>query len=147
MSNNPDNTKWYLADLIVEIKVENDPRNVVHINTLLVCANSPEEAYNKAIDFGNEENNTYENSDGNQVEFKFRGLKNLSAIHDDLEHGAELFFEEQFELPENKIQGMIRSKEKLGVFAPRIKEDKPNYLAKDIYEDMLNAGFSKEDLE
>lgn len=143
----PDDTEWYLADLVVEIRIENEPRNTVHTNTVLVRADSPEEAYSKALELGEEENNEYENPDGNQVEFKFRGLKNLYAIYDELEHGAELFYDEEFEVSEEDIKKMVRPKEKLGVFAPRVNEDKPNYVAKDIYDKMLEAGFTEEDLK
>jgi hypothetical protein len=37
--------KWYLADIVEEIRVEGDRRNVVHTNLILVRADSPNEAY------------------------------------------------------------------------------------------------------
>ena len=48
----PEDAKWYLADLVEEITVEGDPRNVVHTNMTLVRADSPEEAYQKAVQLG-----------------------------------------------------------------------------------------------
>lgn len=44
--------QWYVADIIIEIVVQRDPRNVVHINTVLVRAANDEEAYLKAIELG-----------------------------------------------------------------------------------------------
>jgi len=40
----PKDTRWYLADIVLEIIIEDDPRNVVHVNTHLVEAESPEQA-------------------------------------------------------------------------------------------------------
>jgi hypothetical protein len=44
----PDDAKWYIAEIIMECQIEDDPRNVVHINIVLVRADSPEEAFEKA---------------------------------------------------------------------------------------------------
>lgn len=143
----PEDTKWYLADLIVEIKIEDEPRNTIHTNTVLIRADSPEDAYNKALELGDEENTEYDNPEGKLVVFKFRGIKDLYAIYDDLEHGSELFYNEDFEVPEDEIVKMLRPKEKLSVFTPVEKESKPNYVSKEIYEDLLKAGFTKEELE
>jgi len=143
----PKDTKWYIADLIIEITIENEPRNVIHTNSVLIRADSPEEAYKKSLELGEENNTTYENPDGNQVVFKFRGLLDISPIHDELEHGAELFYHEDFEVPENDIIKMIQPKENLSIFTPVIRTEKPNYMSKDIYEELLKAGFSKDELK
>ncbi|MGB3691330.1 MAG: DUF4288 domain-containing protein [Spirulinaceae cyanobacterium] len=44
----PQDAKWYLAELIMECKIEGDSRNVIHVNITLVRADSPEEAFSKA---------------------------------------------------------------------------------------------------
>ena len=36
--------QWYLADLILEHTIEDDSRNVVHVNTHLIHASSPDRA-------------------------------------------------------------------------------------------------------
>jgi hypothetical protein len=38
----PKGARWYLADIVLEHIIAGDPRNVVHINTHLVEAGSPE---------------------------------------------------------------------------------------------------------
>jgi hypothetical protein len=36
----PTDAKWYLADIVMEITIQGDSRNVVHVNTTLVRADS-----------------------------------------------------------------------------------------------------------
>ena len=36
----PEDAKWYLADIVLEITIEDDPRNVVHTNLVLISADS-----------------------------------------------------------------------------------------------------------
>lgn len=114
----PENIKWYFADLIVEIVVDNSLGNCVHQNTVLIRADSPEDAYEKALELGQEENSEYKNPEGITVQSTFRGIKNVCPIYDPLEHGAELYFEEVEDVSEEEIQNMIRSKEKLAIFKP-----------------------------
>jgi hypothetical protein len=45
----PEGAEWYLAQVVIEFVVEGDARNVVHVNYLLVRAQSPDEAYQKAL--------------------------------------------------------------------------------------------------
>ena len=45
----PKNAKWYLAELVEEITISGDPRNVVHTNLVLVRADSAAEAYEKSL--------------------------------------------------------------------------------------------------
>ena len=71
----PSDAKWYVAELIEEIRVEGDARNVVHRNLVLVGADSPEEAYQRALDIGSEHEATYDNLEGKKVTIAFRGLR------------------------------------------------------------------------
>src|SRR5437016_5780891 len=99
----PQDAEWYVAEIVEEINVERDVRNVVHRNLLLINAHSPDEAYNRAIDLGRESESEYENPAGQQVVIKFRGLGALSVVHDQLEHGAELRYIEDTSVSETKI--------------------------------------------
>ena len=56
----PEGVRWYLADLVVEHQIDADARNVVHVNTHLVEAGSPDEAYAKALALGRAEDHEYE---------------------------------------------------------------------------------------
>ena len=138
----PKDAKWYLAWLVEEIIVEDDPRNTVHTNLMLVRADSPDEAYHKAIELGKESEVSYKNPDGKSVLCAFRGIKDLNVIHDELAHGTELNYEEKVGVSNEEIERMLTPKEKLTVFCPDEISENPNYLAKDIAEELLR-GFVK----
>jgi hypothetical protein len=110
----PNDAKWYLAWLVLEIIVEDDPRNIVHINLMLIRADSPGEAYEKAIELGKESEISYENPDGKSVVHVFRGIRDLNVIHDELEHGAELNYEENVGVSNEKIERMLRPRSEHG---------------------------------
>lgn len=121
----PENVKWYLAELVEEIKVVGEDENVVHNNLVLIRADSPVEAYTKAMARGVELNDSYETPDGKQVIATFRGLSDLNAILDELEDGAELAYEELLDLSEEEIAEMLPDKAELGVFQSS-EEDTPD---------------------
>src|SRR5256885_6358255 len=100
MAHIPPGTNWYLAELIMEITVEQEQRNVVHRNLHLLRADTPDAAYQKAHELGRKSETSYTNVDDRIVNHQFRGLSGLSVIHDDLEDGAELRFEEMIAVPE-----------------------------------------------
>ncbi len=132
----PKDSKWYLADLVIEITVEGNPRNVIHTNTVLVRADSPEEAYNKAVELGVAQETAYENADGKSVRFRFRGLRDLNVIHDELTHGAELSFSESLGVSETELDEWISRKEELGVFRPITTSEAPDYRSRRVAEEI-----------
>ena len=113
----PADAKWYLAEIVMHITVEGDPRNVVHTNLVLVRADSPEEAYEKATELGVAGETQYESPAGRQVNIRFRGLHDLNVIHDEWEHGAEIIFSEVLGLDEAAIRKWVTSKEELGILS------------------------------
>lgn len=119
----PPNAKWYLADMVEEITIEDESDNIVHINLVLVRADSPDEAYQKALELGKESEISYFNTDGKSVRIIFRGLRDLNVIHEELEHGAELLYEEKIGLSDVEIRTLIRPKEVFNVFALREIDD------------------------
>ena len=141
---------WYLAELIVSITVENDTNNSIHINTVLVHASSDYNAYEEAIKLGQDEEDEYKNPDGYKVIFKFEGLRNIYRIYDDkLEHGTEIIYEEKVNVSHKQLNNWIRKKEELSIFSSRqiTTDNKPNYLSKEIYDAMINDGFTEEELK
>jgi hypothetical protein len=48
----PPNAEWYLADIVIKIEVEDDPRIVVQTNLVLVHATGPDQANEKALERG-----------------------------------------------------------------------------------------------
>lgn len=144
----PSNARWYLADIVLELVIEGDARNVVHTNLCLIEAASPEQAYKKALALGRKEKHSYTNTDGKQVRVVFRGLADLNVIHDELEDGAELAFSESVSFPEAKVRARLRRKKELGVFAPhRPSRRVPNYMPESIMLRLEQAGITREEIE
>jgi hypothetical protein len=111
----PNDMEWFLADLIQQFTFE-DGSHRVWVNTILVKATSIEEAYEKALGFGEVYNSSFTNTDQEEVKVFFRGLRDLFLIHDKLEDGAELIYEEYEEVTEDEIAAMVTPKEKLTAF-------------------------------
>jgi hypothetical protein len=130
----PANAKWYLADIVEQIVVEDDPRYVVHTNTVLIRADSPEDAYAKAVELGTNKAVSYQNPEGKSVTITYRGLWDLKVIHSELEHGAELAYSEDIETDQAAIEQYVSTKEELGVFASRQPSQGPNYFSGDVLE-------------
>jgi hypothetical protein len=131
----PKGARWYLADVVLEHRIEGGPRNVVHVNTHLIEAESPEQAYEKAIALGRTEELEYANTEGAMVRVIFRGLRGLNVIHEDLEDGAELSYTEAVAVPEEELQRWVRPQEELAVFAPAAdRGNTPNYTPQEVME-------------
>jgi hypothetical protein len=132
----PEDAKWYLAEIVQQITVEGDLRNVVHTNQVLVRADSPEEAYQKAIELGTSGEQSYENPDGRLVTFRFKGLRDLNVIHDELEHGAELSYTEDIDMDDSAITEWVTPREDLGVFRPIAPSAGPDYRSRHVVEEL-----------
>lgn len=132
----PKSAKWYLAEIVEQITVDGDPRNVIHTNLVLVRADSPEEAYQKALELGSAGEQAYENIAGKSVTCPFMGLHDLNVIHGELEHGTELIYREDAELDESAIREWVTPKEGLGVFLPITPSTGPDYRSRDIVEEI-----------
>jgi hypothetical protein len=144
----PKDARWYLADIILEHIVEGDPRNLVHVNTHLVEAESPEQAHEKALALGRGSEHEYTNTIGRRVRVVFRGLRELNIIHESLEDGAELAYSETVGVPEEQLRGWITPKERLGVFAPiEPTSSGPNYMPESVMQLLEAQGFSRGDVE
>ena len=118
------------------------PALCVHINVVLIRADSPEDAYAKAVEAGTNSQIAYENPEGRRVTISHRGLRDLDVILDELEHGVELSYFEHIETDDAAIQQYVSPKEELGVFAPRKPFHGPNYISKTVMEDLRELGFS-----
>jgi uncharacterized protein DUF4288 len=132
----PKDAKWYVAEIVEEIRVAGDHRNVVHTNQTLIRADCPDEAYSKAIAFGKKGNTTYKNPEGRTVTIRFRGLRNLDVIHDELEHGSEIGFTRDVGVSEKKIKSWILPKRRLGVFAPIRPNGGPDYASAEVVQEV-----------
>ncbi len=143
----PADAKWYLAYILLEHKIEDEPRNVIHINTVLVRANSPEKAYARSLKLGQEAEHEYKNTDAKTVRVIFRGLRDLTVIYDKLRSGSELTFQERIGQTEEQVSKLISPKNELAVFEEvrQPSRDKPNYMPGNVIEMLKEAGFEDND--
>ena len=68
----PEDAEWYLAEIVQELTVEDDSRNLVWRNLTLIRENSPEAAYEKALNIGHSGDSEYLNPDVKLVKVRFR---------------------------------------------------------------------------
>jgi hypothetical protein len=139
----PVDAEWYIAEMVMEIPVHGARRNVLHRNLILLKARSPQEAYDKAIQTGQDGQTTHTNPKNQLVEIRFRGISKPDVVYDAIEDGAGLTYEELLGVPETQIQQMIPPKEKLEAFIPPNpgQEHDPDYRSKEVMEEavkMLN---------
>lgn len=99
----PKGTEWFIAEIVVESNFPDQSANLVQINMILIRANAPEVAYQKAIVHGESENRVFMNTDGVEVRVRFRGLRGLYVVYEPLEDGAELLYDERNGLSEEAI--------------------------------------------
>lgn len=113
----PENIEWFIGELVEEFKAADQSENLVHINTILIKADSPEAAYEKALTFGESANRVFKNTDGVEVSVNFRGLRGLYPVYDRLEDGAELLYEVREGMSEEAIAKIVKPKEGLAAFS------------------------------
>ena len=87
-------------------------------------ADSPAEAFDRATELGLQSNDDYKNSDWKTVTVIYRGLRELSAIAGELEHGAVVSSTEKVGATEAQIEKWNTPKERLGSFAPDRSEER-----------------------
>jgi len=130
----PKNAAWYWAEVIEEITVEGDPRNVVHRNLVLIRADSPEEAYERALEIGKQHESSYQNPEGALVQTRFREARWLGCHT--RQAGAwsrELLYQEDIGVSPNQIEKWICPKNRLPLFRKEEGPDlRPDYSSKEI---------------
>ncbi|MGB8772166.1 MAG: DUF4288 domain-containing protein [Candidatus Korobacteraceae bacterium] len=137
MGNEPKNNpidsaaEWHIAELVLKITVEGDERNLVQKNLMLIKANSPADAYDKAIILGNEHAMSYQNPHGKQVHIQFIGLSRLNAVYDRLEDGAELLYEEYVGVSDEQIRELVVPKHLLEPFR-NVESSRPDYSSAEV---------------
>jgi len=112
----PENACWYIAEIVEEINVEDSPESVVHRNLVLIKANSPNDAYEKALDLGRQSEASYNNPKGKKVTVRFVGLRELCVVYDELDHGAELMYTEEIGLSAEDVAKLASPKDQLSIF-------------------------------
>ncbi len=122
MSNNSsmyDDIKWYLSYEILYFELD-DPSTqqdyVVWENLILIKADNPEEAYEKAMKHGFLSEGEVKIND-QKGRCRFKGLKKLIKIYEELEDGAEIEWR-KYELSKAELEAVIEPKQELHAFKP-----------------------------
>lgn len=116
--------QWYISHEILCAETDeqaNEEPLTVWENLIPIHANSPEEAYEKAMQHGRDSEEEIR-VDGKKGYHRFLGLKDLTLVSDDLEDGAELEWYEM-ELTKAQAKELTRQKELLHAFNPTNFED------------------------
>ncbi len=132
----PKDAEWYLAEIVQEITVIGDPTNVVSRNLTLVHADSPDDAYEKAILLGRSGDTEYKNSADQLVTVRFRGLSFLDVICDPLEHGAELTFQSSINVAQDDLKRILLTKEELPLFRPIKHLNGPDVASAEVIQEV-----------
>lgn len=118
--------RWYVAKLIEEIAVEDDPLKVIHRTVTVLYANSEQEAYEKALALGKEREITYRNTAAKLVRTTFWGLGELNVIHDNPDHGVDFFKEEPVINVGERRKRTPQNRPTMNAFQPRFKPVEPS---------------------
>jgi hypothetical protein len=106
MSNSPEASRWYVAELTEEITLEGDPGNVVHKKTRVIFADSAEDAYEKALSMISEHELKYLNEHHRAIRTRFWGLRELDLSNEDMDRAGIL--------PKQKV-GVARRRNSTGL--------------------------------
>lgn len=90
MSNPPQADRWYIAELTEEVTLEGDSQNIVHKKTRVIFADSPEDAYEKALAMITEHEVGYLTEHRKTIRTRFWGLRELSLSNEDMDRAGML---------------------------------------------------------
>ena len=107
--------KWYVAEVIIRCRVgKASKRRTLYDRQIKVLrAATDEVAYDRALELGRAENQSYKNSAGEKVSWEFLGLGNLELLHEKtISDGTEI----HSRLERGNPKSEVRRKRDLTVF-------------------------------
>ena len=141
---------WYVAEILNLITVEETPKKVLHISSVLISANNPDGAHKKAMNLGFEGSGTYLNCEEKVVQLEFIGLRDLFEIGEKLENGLEISYSEHVDEDEALLRAYVTDRLELSVFQETKRTpqsfDYPNYMPGMIMDGLKELGFTDEDI-
>lgn len=81
MADSPESARWYIAELVEELILDGNPRNVVHRKTQVIFADCPADAYEKALSLSTEHEIGYLNQSHKLAQTRYWGLNELNLLH------------------------------------------------------------------
>jgi len=116
---------WYLSREIIYFEFAdqtNQDEYQVWENLILINAQDPEEAYQKALKHGFDSEGEV-TIDGRKGRSRFKGLKTLIPVYEDIEDGAEIEWLE-YVIGKDELESLVKPKEDLPAFQPTPFPDK-----------------------
>jgi hypothetical protein len=113
---------WYSAAILLRFETEEEDeanlnrRCLAWENYHIIKAETPDEAYEKALKLGKSYENKYKNTEGERVKWIFEGLTMLVPIYEELHDGAEIGWTEHENKAVKTIKAFVKSKDELEVF-------------------------------
>lgn len=83
MADSPDAARWYIAELVEELILDGNVRNVIHRKTRVIFADSQEDAYEKALSLSQEHEVTYLNQTHNSPQTRYWSLNELNLLQEE----------------------------------------------------------------
>jgi len=83
MADSPETARWFIAELVEELILDGNVKNVIHRKTRVIFADSHEDAYEKALSLSREHEPTYLNQTYNVPQVRYWGLNELSLVQEE----------------------------------------------------------------
>lgn len=117
---------WWVATLVERFEYDHEDKNNPRrrcrawTNTVIFKAEDREEAYSKAIEYGEltkTDKCDWSDDKGRKGKWIFEGLSSLLPIYDELDpEGTEILFEDDLNVTVGRVKGWVRDKKDLEVF-------------------------------
>lgn len=146
---------WWIASYVERAcwddapEDDEDSRELVWENTIILQAEDREAAYSKAMRFASDNQARFDdgNADGRKGHWFLVGLSSLLAIHEEIADGAEVLWTDHGIMSLRDARRLVKHKEELEVFddtpPPEDFEDRPDDEGGGILAFWRNAGPSK----
>jgi len=90
MADSPETARWYIAELVEELILDGNIRNVIHRKTRVIFADCQEDAYAKALTLSQEHEPTYLNQTLKGAQTRYWGLNELNLLQDETEIPSQM---------------------------------------------------------
>lgn len=100
---------WDDCEITADMEVQ-----LAWINTVILRADTREEAYNKLINLAETDGGAFQSEDGmREGQMRFEGITELLPIYESLEDGAEIRFAEYKSMPLHELRSLTKSEHRV----------------------------------